>query len=53
MAEYDLETMNVGLVVAGRIGLRVLQPSTPLGVKLHFLDRQHLPEVFRQQRNLP
>jgi lactate dehydrogenase-like 2-hydroxyacid dehydrogenase len=40
---YDLESMNVGTVAAGRIGLRVLRLLKPFDVKLHYLDRHRLP----------
>jgi len=49
---YDLESMNVGTVAAGRIGLRVLRLLKPFDVKLHYLDRHRLPESVEKELNL-
>jgi formate dehydrogenase len=49
---YDLESMNVGTVAAGRIGLRVLRLLKPFDVKLHYLDRHRLPESVEKALNL-
>jgi formate dehydrogenase len=43
--EYDLEGMHVGTVGAGRIGSAVLRRLKPFDVKLHYTDRQRLPEL--------
>jgi len=49
---YDLESMNVGTVAAGRIGLRVLRLLKPFDVNLHYLDRHRLPESVEKELNL-
>jgi len=41
---YDLESMEVGTVAAGRIGLAVLRRLKPFDVKLHYTDRHRLPQ---------
>jgi formate dehydrogenase len=43
--EYDLEGMHVGTVGAGRIGSAVLRRLKPFDVKLHYTDRQRLPDL--------
>ena len=43
--EYDVEGMHVGTVGAGRIGSAVLRRLKPFDVKLHYTDRQRLPEL--------
>jgi len=48
----DLESMNVGTVAAGRIGLRVLRLLKPFDVNLHYLDRHRLPESVEKELNL-
>jgi len=46
---YDIEGMDVGVLAAGRIGLRVLQCLKPFGVRLHYYDRHRLnPEVEKE-----
>ncbi|WP_158901162.1 NAD-dependent formate dehydrogenase [Burkholderia sp. L27(2015)] len=49
---YDLESMNVGTVAAGRIGLRVLRLLKPFDVKLHYLDRHRLSASVEKELNL-
>jgi len=46
---YDLEGMNVGTVAAGRIGSAVLRRLKPFDVKLHYTDRNRLPESVEQE----
>lgn len=44
--------MHVGTVAAGRIGLAVLRRPAPFDVKLHYFDRQRLPEHIEKELNL-
>ena len=49
MRSYDLEGMDIGILAAGRIGLRVLECLKPFGVKLHYYDRHRLsPEIEKE-----
>lgn len=52
MRSYDIEGMNVGLVAAGRIGLRVLRCLKPFGVKLHYYDRHRLSAEIEKELGL-
>lgn len=46
---YDVEGMDVGVIAAGRIGLRVLRCMKPFGVKLHYFDRHRLsPDIEKE-----
>jgi formate dehydrogenase len=49
---YDLESMTVGSVAAGRTGLRVLRLLKPFGVRLHYMDRYRLPMLDELELNL-
>jgi formate dehydrogenase len=49
---YDLESMQVGTVAAGRIGLAVLRRLKPFDVGLHYFDRHRLPKPVEQELNL-
>jgi formate dehydrogenase len=49
---YDLESMQVGTVAAGRIGLAVLRRLKPFDVGLHYTDRYRLPNSVEQELNL-
>jgi formate dehydrogenase len=49
---YDLESMQVGTVAAGRIGLAVLRRLKPFDVRLHYTDRYRLPNSVEQELNL-
>jgi formate dehydrogenase len=49
---YDLESMQVGTVAAGRIGLAVLRRLKPFDVGLHYTDRYRLPGSVEQELNL-
>jgi formate dehydrogenase len=46
---YDLESMDVGVIAAGRIGQAVLRRLAPFDVKLHYTDTRRLPEQLEQQ----
>ena len=46
---YDLETMAVGTVGAGRIGAAVLRRLKPFDVELHYTDRHRLPATVEQE----
>ncbi len=43
-SSYDLEGMAVGTVGAGRIGTAVLRRLKAFDVKLHYTNRNRLPE---------
>ena len=46
---YDIEGMDVGVIAAGRIGLRVLRCMKPFDVKLHYYDQHRLsPEIEKE-----
>src|SRR5207342_3555792 len=49
---YDLESMTVGTVAAGRIGSAVLRRLEPFDVKLHYTDRHRLPEEVERELGL-
>jgi formate dehydrogenase len=46
---YDVESMHVGTVGAGRIGLAVLLKLRPFDVHLHYFDRHRLPESIEEE----
>ncbi len=49
---YDIEGMDVGVVVAGRIGLAVLKRMKPFDVKPHYTDRRRLAADVEQELGL-
>ncbi|ETL41621.1 hypothetical protein L916_07446 [Phytophthora nicotianae] len=49
---YDLENKHVGVVAAGRIGLRVLRRLHPFDVKLHYTDKVRLPADVEKELNV-
>ena len=49
---YDLEAMQVGTVAAGRIGLAILRRLKPFDVKLHYTDRNRLPDAVEKELGL-
>jgi formate dehydrogenase len=46
---YDIEGMHVGTVAAGRIGTAILRRLKPFDVRLHYYDRQRLPEAVERE----
>jgi formate dehydrogenase len=46
---YDIEGMHVGTVAAGRIGTAILRRLKPFDVRLHYYDRQRLPEPVERE----
>ncbi|ANP86131.1 NAD-dependent formate dehydrogenase [Rhizobium leguminosarum] len=49
---YDVESMHVGTVAAGRIGLAVLKRLKPFDVHLHYTDRHRLPDTVEKELGL-
>jgi formate dehydrogenase len=49
---YDLESMQVGTVGAGRIGSAVLRRLKPFDVGLHYTDQHRLPAGVEQELGL-
>ena len=49
---YDIEGMDVGVIAAGRIGLRVLRCMKPFGVILHYYDKHRLPADIEKELSL-
>ncbi|PRT55325.1 Formate dehydrogenase [Wickerhamiella sorbophila] len=49
---YDVEGMDVGVIAAGRIGLRVLRLMKPFDVNLHYYDSRRLPAEVEKELNL-
>jgi formate dehydrogenase len=46
---YDIEGMHVRTVAAGRIGTAILRRLKPFDVRLHYYDRQRLPEAVERE----
>jgi formate dehydrogenase len=46
---YDLESMHVGTVAAGRIGQAILRRLKPFEVKLHYSARHRLPAAAEKE----
>jgi hypothetical protein len=53
LSSHDyIESMEVGTVAAGRIGLAVLHRLKPFDVKLHYTDRHRLLEAIEKDLNV-